>query len=323
MILDRRLPRTLTCPVGGARQHGTTDRQDRPVTSRRSTARPGAAPADVTVVVISRNRRVDLLDSLPRHEAPVVLVDNGSTDGTAEAVRNAHPEIEVLALDGNAGALGRTLGAARAGTPFVAFADDDSWWAPGDLARAVEIMRAHPRLALLNARIVVGPQQRLDTVCEQMAASPLGTEPDLPGPSLLGFVACAALVRMEAFGAVGGFDPVVRFPGEEERLALDLATAGWGLAYVDEVTVHHHPSPRRESGRRRQVGIWRSRLLTALMRLPVGDVARLTVGAVRSGRPGLEGLLRAVPDVTAALLRRRPVQPHVRAELRRLTTDAA
>ena len=52
-----------------------------------SVPQPGSPPAgpptgDVTVVVASRNRRTDLLASLPRHEAPVVLVDNASTDGT-------------------------------------------------------------------------------------------------------------------------------------------------------------------------------------------------------------------------------------------------
>jgi GT2 family glycosyltransferase len=275
-------------------------------------------PSDVTVVVASRNRREELLASLPRHEAPVVLVDNGSTDGTVDAVRDAHPEITVLPLDRNQGARARTLGVLEAGTEFVAFADDDSWWAPGDLARAVAIMRAHPRLALLNARILVGAAEALDPVCKEMAASPLGTAPDLPGPSLLGFVACAAVVRAEAFRAANGFDPVVRFPGEEERLALDLATAGWGLAYVDEVTVHHHPSPRRHASGRRQAGVWRSRLLTALMRLPAGDVGRVFARAVRSGRPGREGLLRAIPDVPAALRRRRPVPERVRADLRRL-----
>jgi GT2 family glycosyltransferase len=283
------------------------------------TATGGPPTTDVTVVVASRNRREDLLDSLPRHEAPVVLVDNASTDGTVQAVREAHPGVTVLTLDRNVGARARTLGAEEAGTEFVAFADDDSWWAPGDLARAVAIMRAHPRLALLNARILVGPDERLDPLCAEMADSPLGTDPDLPGPSLLGFVACAAVVRTEAFAAVGGFDPVVRFPGEEERVALDLAAAGWGLAYVDEVTVHHHPSPRRHAPGRRRAAVWRSRSLTALMRLPAGDVLRTVRAALRDGYRGWEGLARALPDVPAALRRRRPIPEAVRCDLRRLS----
>jgi GT2 family glycosyltransferase len=280
-----------------------------------------SAPPAVTVVVASRNRRDDLLASLPRHEAPVVLVDNGSTDDTVTAVREARPEVTVLPLERNLGARARTLGAAQAATEFVAFADDDSWWAPGDLARAVDIMRAHPRLALLNARILVGPEERLDPVCVEMAESPLGTAPDLPGPSLLGFVACGALVRTEAFEAVGGFDGVVRFPGEEERLALDLASAGWGMAYVDSVTVHHHPSTRRHSPGRRKAAIWRSKLLTALMRHPLPEAVRLVVGALRDGRPGREGVLRALPDVPAALRARRPLPPEVLADLRLLRGD--
>jgi GT2 family glycosyltransferase len=285
------------------------------VTHSRSTP-----PSEVTVVVASRNRRDDLLVTLPRHEAPVVLVDNGSTDDTVDLVRATYPEVTVIALEHNVGAHARTVGTARAGTPFVAFADDDSWWAPGDLARAVKIMRDHPRLAVLNARILVGPEDRLDPVCTEMARSTLPGD-DLPGPALLGFVACAALVRTEAFEQVGGFDRVVRFPGEEERLALDLATAGWTMAYVDEVTIHHHPSPRRDAPARRQAGIWRSRLLTALLRLPVRDVAGLLARAVRSGRPGLTGLARALPDVPAAVRGRRPIPPRVRADLRLLESS--
>ncbi|MPQ96716.1 glycosyltransferase [Modestobacter sp. I12A-02628] len=271
-------------------------------------------------MVASRNRRDDLLASLPRHEAPVVLVDNASTDDTVRAVRAAHPEVTVLELSRNTGALARTIGAAQAGTAFVAFADDDSWWSAGHLARAVEIMRAHPRLGLLAARILVGPQDELDPVCTEMAGSPLGKEPDLPGPSLLGFVACGALVRAEAFTAVGGFDPVVRFPGEEERVALDLAAAGWGLAYVDEVTVHHHPSPRRESPERRQAGIWRSRVLTALMRHPARDVAHQVLHALRAGPPGRRGLLGALPRVPAALRRRRVLPADVMSGVRELAS---
>jgi GT2 family glycosyltransferase len=286
--------------------------------SAETTPPPTGSTADVTVVVVSRNRRTDLLDSLPRHEAPVILVDNASTDDTVEVVRATHPDVTVLPQTRNLGAEGRTVGVAQAGTPFVAFADDDSWWAPGHLARAVDIMRAHPRLAVLVARVLVGAEQRLDPVCTQMAASPLGTPPDLPGPMLLGFIACGAMVRTQAFTAVGGFDPVVRFPGEEERLALDLAADGWGISYVDSVTVHHHPSPARHSPAERQAAVWRSRLLTAVMRLPWAEVVRTVGEAMAAGASGRAGVHRALPDLSAALRRRRVVPPPVLGDLRRL-----
>jgi GT2 family glycosyltransferase len=284
---------------------------------------PRSTPSsDVTVVVASRNRREDLLITLPRHEAPVILVDNASTDGTVEAVRAMHPQVTVLPQTRNLGAAGRTVGVARAATPFVAFADDDSWWAPGDLARAVQIMRVHPRLAVLVARVLVGTEEQLDPVCAQMAASPLGTPPDLPGPMLLGFIACGAMVRTEPFTAVGGFDPVVRFPGEEERLALDLAAAGWGISYVDSVTVHHHPSPARHSPEERQAAIWRSRLLTAAMRLPWADVLRTVREAMAAGAAGRAGVRRALPDLSAALRSRRVVPQSVLSDLRRLRSES-
>ncbi len=281
------------------------------------------APDGVTVVVMSRDRREDLLASLPRHEAPVVLVDNGSGDGTVDAVRAALPQVTVLPLAENAGARARTIGAGYAGTEFVAFADDDSWWAPGDLARAAEVMRAHPRLAVLNARVLVGPEERLDPLCPELAASPLGSPAHLPGPRLLGFIACAAMVRTEAFLAVGGFDSVVRFPGEEERLSLDLAAAGWDIAYVDAVTVHHHPSSRRHDRAARQAAVLRSRVLTAVLRLPVRDVAATVAEALRAGAPGRRGLLRALPDLPAALRRRRRLPASVLADRRLLAGDPA
>jgi GT2 family glycosyltransferase len=184
-------------------------------------------------------------------------------------------------------------------------------------------MRAHPRLAVLNARILVGPEERLDSFCTELARSPLGTPDDLPGPALLGFIACGAMVRTEAFLGVGGFDPVVRFPGEEERLSLDLAAAGWGIAYVDSVTVHHHPSPRRSAPEGRRTAIWRSRLLTAVMRRPWSQVAGLVLRALRTGAPERRGLLRALPEVPAALRRRRVVPERVRADLRVLAEAGA
>jgi GT2 family glycosyltransferase len=273
---------------------------------------------DVTVVVMSRDRREELLQSLPRHEAPVVMVDNDSSDGSADAVAAALPHVEVVRLGRNRGAAARTEGVRRARTPFVAFADDDSWWAPGALSRGAELLRSHPRLAVVNARILVGEEEALDPICEVLAASPLGTDNDLPGPSLLGFMACAAMVRRDAFLEVGGFDDVVRFPGEEERVALDLATAGWGMVYVDELVVHHHPSARRDDPQTRRARVTRSSLLTALMRHPWPVVAEKARAALGDGRAGRTGLRTALPDVPAALRARRRVPPRLEAELRLL-----
>ena len=88
------------------------------------------------------------------------------------------------------------------------------------------------------------------------------------------------------------------------------------MAYVDAVTVHHHPSPRRDDPGRRQAGIWRSRVLTAVMRLPAGDVAGVLAGAARAGRPGLaRAAARACPTCPPRCAAGGRSRPRVRADL--------
>ena len=273
----------------------------------------------VTTVVATRDRWPDLQQSLPRHEGPVILVDNGSADGTPERVREAFPHVRVMEAGRNLGAVARNLGVAEAETPYVAFADDDSWWEPGSLRRAAAIMDEHPRLGLLAGRILVGPAERPDPTSVLMAESPLGREPDLPGPSVLGFLACGSIVRRAAYLGAGGFDSVVEFLGEEARLALDLAAQGWGLAYVDAVVAHHHPSPSRGTSRQRQARLVRNDLLTAVMRLPwpvVVDTVREAV--VAGGAAGRRGAWQSVPRIPQALRRRRVVPASVESRRRLL-----
>jgi GT2 family glycosyltransferase len=271
----------------------------------------------VTTVVATRDRWDDLAASLPRHLGPVVLVDNGSRDGTPELVRRTFPHVHVIEAGRNLGAVARNLGVREANTAYVAFADDDSWWADGALERAVDHFERSPRLALLAARILVGPSQTLDPVCLEMANSPLPREVDLPGPSVLGFVACGAVVRREAYLSAGGFDEVVEFAGEEDRLAMDLAALGWGLAYAEDVVAHHHPSSRREDRAARRARLARNRLLTAVMRRPWPVVARTAWSAATAGAPERRGLAQAAKRL------RRPVgrsllPPPVESRLRLL-----
>jgi GT2 family glycosyltransferase len=277
----------------------------------------------VAVVVVTRNRLSELLTTLGHLRAlpempRTIVVDNASSDGTAEAVGNRYPEVEVIPLDENIGAAGRNVGVERAETPYAAFSDDDSWWAPGSLSRAADLFDAHPRLGLLAARIVVGPEERADPICAEMAASPLPAEPDLPGPPVLGFLACAVVVRRSAYLHTGGFHPRMLIGGEEELLAADLASAGWGLAYVGDLTVHHNPSTLRDTRARRR-GAVRNALWFTWLRRPTPTVVRHTLrvlgGALRDAdvRAGLIEALRVLPW---ALRRRRVVPPHVESKLR-------
>lgn len=276
----------------------------------------------VTVVVATRNRLRSLAGSLPRHRGPVILVDNGSTDGTPGFVRRHFPHVQVVEAGVNLGAPARNVGVRLARTPYVAFADDDSWWAPGALDRAADTFDAFPRLAVLAARLLVGPQERLDPVCDLMARSPLDPGHDLPGPSVLGFLACGAVVRRDAFLGAGGFDDVIFFFGEEERLATDLAAAGWGLAYVDDVVAHHHPSPSGDRTGRRALAA-RNSVLTAVLRRPWRVVLRRSLAALREGPQGWYGLRAAVPRLPRAMAARRAVPPQLEARLASLEKSHA
>ncbi|ADB29789.1 glycosyl transferase family 2 [Kribbella flavida DSM 17836] len=272
------------------------------------------APA-VTTVVVSRNRRDELLASLARHQGPVVLVDNGSTDGTAEMVTRRYPSTELVPLATNLGAQARNIGVELARTPYVAFADDDSWWAPGSLAAATRIFDRYPRIGLLAARILLRAEEVEDPLCRLMEYSPLPDSGELPGRPILGFAACAAVVRRDAFLSVGGFDPVVFFAGEEERVAYDLAAAGWALRYVPELVVHHHPSPTRNR-RGRDALVARNTLLTAVMRRPWPVAVRQVAAATGTG--GVRAVVSAVPRLPAALRARQTLPADLEVELRQL-----
>jgi hypothetical protein len=150
-----------------------------------------------------------------------------------------------------------------------------------------------------------------------MASAPLGREPDLPGPSVLGFLGCGVVVRRDAFLAADGYDDVIFFCGEEERLALDLAAAGWGLAYVDDVVAHHHPSPVRNPQARRVLAA-RNAVLTAVLRRPWRVVTHAVAAAVSDGPVGRAGLLAAAPRIPRALAHRKVVPPDVESARQRL-----
>jgi GT2 family glycosyltransferase len=283
----------------------------------------------LTVVIITRNRRAALLSTLARltalPERPVlVVVDNGSEDGTVAAVRARYPRVRLVPLGRNHGAAARNIGVHLARTPYVAFSDDDSWWEAGALTRAAELFDAHPRLGLVAARVLVGPGRVPDPVNAAMAQSPLPADPGLPGPPVLGFLACGAVVRRRAFLEAGGFSSLLFFVGEERLLAYDLAAADWSRCYAPDVVAVHDPSARRPPSRDRRRRELRNRVLTAWLRRPtpvaLSETARMGMRAVVDG-DARSALLAVALRLPVTLLQRRPLPAAVENGIRRMSEE--
>jgi GT2 family glycosyltransferase len=297
------------------------------VRSVRTRGIPSMTTADprVSIVMITYNRAPEVLRSLEHlsrlPERPkVIVVDNGSTDGTIDLVKQRFPQVELIAARANLGAAGRTLGIDRATTPFVALCDDDTWWEPGSLGQAAGLFENHPRLAILTGRVLVGPEDREDPICIELARSPLPAEPDLPGYPLMGFLAGASVVRRSAFLDAGGFESRFFIGGEEELLALDLITRGWIIRYVPELVVHHHPSPHRNVSSRRSC-LLRNALWSAWLRRPLWSAVRRTIRLMRAAprdRTMPLGLGQAIAGLPWVIRERRVIPSWVEHRLRLL-----
>ncbi|MGW5433055.1 glycosyltransferase family 2 protein [Streptomyces sp. NPDC004059] len=290
----------------------------------------GAGDARITVAVITRDRPASLLRTLDAlaelpERPPVIVVDNSRDDSTRRSVRT-HPAVtRLLRPAANTGALGRNLAVRHARTPYVAFSDDDSWWSPGSLGRAADLLDGHPRLGLLAARTLVGDEAADDPLNAVLAESPLPSEPDLPGRPVLGFLGCASVVRREAFLDAGGFHPLLFFGGEETLLAYDLAVAGWGVVYEPALRARHLPETDGRTGR--PFLVRRNHVLTTCLRRPWPVVLRAgtdLAAAAAAGRPGARRALKeTLLRLPATLARRHTLPPHVEHAARLLDRQAA
>ncbi|MDN8069712.1 glycosyltransferase family 2 protein [Burkholderia vietnamiensis] len=290
-------------------------------------ARAALAPREprVTAVVLTYRRADELARTLARLTAlrdrpAIVVVDNGSDDATAALVRERFAHVTLVHAPGNVGASGRNLGVAVARTRHVAFCDDDTWWAPGSIAEAANLLDAYPHVAAVTARVLVGAEEREDPTCALMADSPLDASVALPGRPILGLLAGATAFRRDAYLRAGGYHPRYFLGGEEALLALDLYRAGAWLVYAPQLTVHHYPSTQRDARVRRSVST-RNDVWTAWLRWPAGAAFAHTVRMLPRLRREC-GILPALAGLPWILRERRAIPPHVERMRRRLD-DAA
>ena len=214
----------------------------------------------LSYVIISHNRRDTLLKTLAllksvtpiaRNQWDIWVVDNASTDQSAQAVRQKFPHVNLICNKTNQGMYARNLAFARCPGAFIISLDDDSY--PAD-AQSVSLMishmKANPQTAALVGRVLP------DDSCEA---------PALPG-ILMGGASC---LRKSVLDAVGGFKKEFFRQAEEYDLSFRIWRAGWRIERSEQVTFRHDkvPGAGRPSAQVAQLDL-RNNLIIAQRFLP-------------------------------------------------------
>jgi GT2 family glycosyltransferase len=298
-------------------------------------------PPLVSVVIPNWNGRDWLprcLAALAAQQRPadeVIVVDNGSRDGSVDYLRAEHPAVRVLALATNTGfahAANRGLAAARG--ELVALVNTDVLLAPDWVTRMVGTLQAHPRaaaaagkmLSLEDPRTVydAGDVLRRDGACEQRGRfGPDDGRWEEPG-EVFGACAGAALYRRAPVLECSGFDERYFAYLEDVDLALRLRLAGWSCRYEPVVALHAGESASRQLRGGHQFLVTRNTLVLVARAFPARWLpfvayrqAAWAWHALRERRLGshLRGVAAALPRLPAALRERRALLGQARVPI--------
>jgi len=233
-----------------------------------SSDRGGGRPR-VAVVIVSYNtcaltlRAVGSALSCEDVEVDVVLVDNASTDGSVDSVREQFPEVTVLALKENVG-FGRANNVAfgRSSAPHVLLLNSDAYFADGHgLRRLVDLIESDRAIGVVGARLespggvlefsarafpgivsdIVRPLGLHRFLTRAARARRLGTEFfDHDRMDDMDWLTGACLlIRRAVLEEVGGFDPEIFLYGEELEWCWRVGERRWRRVFEPGVTVVH------------------------------------------------------------------------------------
>jgi N-acetylglucosaminyl-diphospho-decaprenol L-rhamnosyltransferase len=228
-----------------------------------STPGTGEVLTVVAVTYSPGDALTGFLESLPSatsRPVEVVLADNGSTDGAPERAAATYPHVRLLRTGGNIG-YGGAINAALAGrtSGHALVANPDVRFEPGSVDELLAAARRWPRAATLGPAVLtpegaVYPSARdLPVLSTGVGHALLGwvwpanpwtaryrREREQPVERPAGWLSGSCLlVDLEAFAAVGGFDPGYFMYFEDVDLARRLGQRGWLNVYVPTAVVVH------------------------------------------------------------------------------------
>jgi hypothetical protein len=250
----------------------------------------------------------------------VIVVDNGSSDGTADWLAREQPQVRVIALPENRGVAAYNEGFAAAQGRFILVLDDDSWPAPEAVGRMLERFALHPRVGIAgfdirHAETGTSEWRRSPALWRELAT---GRQDGVPWCE---FIGCGAGIRREALELVGGYDPDFFLYTNEIELALRMLDLGYQVRIFPDLVAYHLATPVGRPPARRLYYETRNNLWLGWLRLEPGPALKhtarkvLALGvralAARQPRAYLAGLWAAVRGWPRVRQRRHSVSEEV------------
>jgi N-acetylglucosaminyl-diphospho-decaprenol L-rhamnosyltransferase len=232
---------------------------------------------DVSIIVIAHDVRDEVLlafESVYRYSAPLtvqcILVDNASTDGTAEAVAERFPDVEIIRRPTNECLPGRNHGLRAARGRYRMFLDSDAALTPGALQTLVDVLETSPKVGLVGPRLVYGdgslqlstrryppvflpflrrpPLARFFENGRTIRRHLMADEPHDRRRTVEYVLGACMLFRAEAQAAIGEIDSHIWFGHDDADWCFRMRNAGYEVVYVPEAEVVH--DYRRTSAKR-------------------------------------------------------------------------
>jgi len=213
----------------------------------------------LSIVIVNWNARAELCRCLAAlggqadEDTEIVVVDNGSTDGSIEAAREALPDLRVVALEANVGfAAACNLGIDLAAGAWILTLNNDTVARPDFLDRLRAAARsAAPDVGMIQPRVVLWGLDRLNSTGVLVHRDGSANDRDFDAPlrtrpradEVLCVTAGAGLYRREMLEEMrlpgGYFDPAYFMYFEDVDLGWRCRLAGWKALYVPDAVVEH------------------------------------------------------------------------------------
>ena len=298
-------------------------------------------PPTASIVVLSYNGLEHLevcLSSVCEQsysDREIILLDNGSTDGTESWVKVRFPEVRVVRLEVNCGVpAGLNAGVSHAQGKFIAILNNDIELDHEWLAESIRALDKHPDAGFTATRIRLFYQRdRLDTAGDLFFRAGFPAKrgwlhrdgPEFDKPTwVFGACAAAAVYRREVFNEIGAFDEDFQAVLEDLDLSFRAQLRGFKCLYVPTAIIYHKlgatlgsGATNREHHLRMHRNIWLVRIknlpavlwLRYLPHMLIGELAVL-FQSLRSGRFGVlaRARLQVLQRLGSTMEKRRRIQ---------------